>query len=79
MDPTTFTTSQQLMLAAGIGLIVGLVPLITGIVKRNMKFGLIGFAGSIVGGAILGLILAIPVAAVFTWLIVRGSKTATSG
>ncbi len=69
--------AQQIMLTAGLGLIVGLVPLIIGLVKRNIKYALIGFLGSIVGGAILGLLLAIPVAAVCTWLILRGSKSAT--
>ena len=76
MDPTNLTFTQQLMLTAGLGLIVGLVPLIIGLIKRNIKYALIGFAGSIIGGAVLGLILAIPVAAVSTWLILRGPKPA---
>ena len=73
MDLTTVTPMQLVLMSALIGLVVGLVPLITGIVKKNLKYGLMGFAGSIVGGAALGLILAVPIAAIFTWLIVRSS------
>lgn len=78
MDPTKMTPQEWLMYAAAVGLIVGLVPLIIGLVKRNIKYGLMGFVGSIIGGALLGLILAIPVAAIFTWLIVRGPKGAAT-
>ena len=74
MDPTKMTPQEWLMYAAAIGFIVGLVPLITGLVKRNIKYGVVGLIGSTIGGAVLGLILAIPVAAFFTWLIIRGAK-----
>jgi hypothetical protein len=74
MDPTKMTPQEWLMYAAVIGFIVGLVPLITGLVKRNIKYGLVGLIGSTIGGAVLGLILAIPVAAFFTWMIIRGSR-----
>ena len=72
-------TSREIMIYgslinAGIGLVFGLVPLIIGFAKRNIKYGVIGFVGSIVGGALLGLLLAIPVAAIFTWLIVKGPR-----
>ncbi len=62
------------LLNAGFGFILGLVPLITGIVRRSFKFGILGFVLSTVGGAILGLILAVPISAIFTWLIFRGPK-----
>ncbi|MEO6050590.1 MAG: hypothetical protein ABIP78_04580 [Pyrinomonadaceae bacterium] len=75
MDPTGLTMLQKVLVGAGIGLIIGLVPLITGILKRNLKYGLLGLVGSMVGGAALGLLLAIPVAGVFVWLILRGAKT----
>jgi hypothetical protein len=68
------TPQEWLMYAAALGFIVGLIPLIAGLVKRNIKYGLIGFVGSIIGGALLGLLLAVPVAAIFTWLIVRSPK-----
>ena len=81
MDPTTMSSREIMIYAslinAGIGLVFGLVPLISGFVKRNVKYGVIGFLGSIVGGALLGLLLAIPVAAIFTWLIVKRPRQNT--
>lgn len=76
MDPTKMTMVQTLLFGAGIGFIVGLIPLITGIIKKDIKNGVIGLIGSVVGGSIASLLLAIPFAAVMTWLIVRGSKPA---
>jgi len=79
MDLTGMTTQEAMMyvalINAGIGLILGLIPLIFGIVRRNLKLGLIGFVGSIIGGAILGLILAIPISGLCTWLILRSANT----
>lgn len=78
MDPTTMSTQEAVMYAAiinaGIGFILGLVPLIAGVLKRNFKYGFIGFVGAVLGGAVLGIILSIPIAAIFTWLIVRKPK-----
>ena len=78
MDLTRMTMQEALIygaiLNAGIGFVLGLVPLIVGFMKRKRKLGFFGFVGSILGGAILGLLLAVPVAAIFTWLIVRPAK-----
>ena len=74
MDPTNMTAMQWIMIGGALGLVFGLVPLITGIIKKNIQFGIYGLLGSIAGGAVLGLLLAVPIAAVFTWLIVRGPK-----
>ncbi len=78
MDITTMTAREimlySILLNTGVGLVLGLIPLITGIIKENRKFGLFGLLGSIGGGALLGIYLAIPVAAIFTWLIIRNSK-----
>ncbi len=76
-------TQQQLLIFgilinAGIGLVLGLIPLILGFVKRNVKYGFFGFIASIVGGAILGILLSIPAIVIFSWLIVRGAKTAAA-
>ena len=85
MDPNTITPQQALILGilinAGVGLVVGLIPLVLGFVKRNVKYGFYGLLASIVGGAILGIILSIPAAVIFSWLIVRGAKpvAATAG
>lgn len=74
MDPSQMTFMNWVLLGAGLGLVVGLAPLISGFVKSNVKTGALGFVASIAAGAILGLLLAIPVAAVFTWLIFRKPK-----
>lgn len=78
MDTTTITPQQAVMYAAllnaGIGFVLGLIPLIAGFVKGNVKMGLAGLAASTLGGAILGILLSIPAAAFFTYLIVRGQK-----
>lgn len=77
MDPTGLTIVQKILIGAAVGVVVGLVPLVTGILKKNLKFGLIGFICSMAGGAVFSLLLALPVSAIFTWLIVRGAKAAT--
>ncbi len=41
----------------------------------SARYAFLGFVLTIVGGAILGLLLAIPVAAIFTWLIYRDART----
>lgn len=60
----------------GLGILLGAVPLILGFVRKERSYAVFGFLGSIIGGAILGLFLSIPVAAIFTWLILRKPKTA---
>ena len=61
-----------IIFGAILGAIVGLIPLIIGIVKKNLKVGALGFVGSILGSAILGLFLAIPIAAVSAYVMLRG-------
>ena len=56
---------------AGVGLLLGLIPLILGFIKKKQKYGFIGFLGSIIGGAILGIFLSVPIAAICTWLILK--------
>jgi hypothetical protein len=58
----------------GIGVLLGLIPLIFGLKKRKQKYAVFGFFGSVIGGAILGVFLSLPIAAIFTWLILRSSK-----
>ena len=77
MDPNTLTPQQLIifgvLINAGIGLALGLIPLILGFVKGNVKYGVYGLLASTVGGAILGILLSTPAAIVFSWLIVRGA------
>ena len=51
------------------GLLVGLVPLITGMKKNQPALAVGGFFACIITGAILGLILAVPTACLFWWLV----------
>ena len=78
MDPTNMTAMQWIMIGAGLGFVFGLIPLIIGVLKKNTSFGIYGLVASIAGGAALGLLLALPIAAIFTWLIVKKARS-TSG
>ena len=49
-----------------IGLAVGLVPLVSGYFKNRLTLGVIGLIACGISGAILGFLLAVPVAAAFT-------------
>jgi hypothetical protein len=78
MDPIHITTREAVfyfaLINAGIGLVLGLIPLLFGYFNKRLKLGAIGFVTAIVGGAILGIFLSIPATVVFTWLVVRRSK-----
>ena len=80
MEPINMSPRDVLLygvlINAGIGVVLGLVPLISGLIKGRPKYGIIGFVCSIIGGAILGIVLAIPASAIFTWLIFRDPKVA---
>ena len=62
-----------ILLSVGFGVLVGLVPLVFGFIRRRRKKAFLGFVLTVVGSAFLGLLLAIPVAAIFTWMIYRSS------
>lgn len=79
MDPTSMTMMQRVLFGAAVGLVLGLLPLIIGIFKKRTKLGLIGFVASIVGGSIFALLLSLPISLIFTWLVLRGSKSNVSG
>ena len=75
MDEVRFTMSEALLYVAIrgalVGFLLGLVPLITGIIKKKVKVGAIGLLVTTLGGALAGIIISIPAMAVFTWLILR--------
>jgi hypothetical protein len=84
MDPNQMSVQQLMiygiLLNAGIGFALGLVPLIIGFVKGQRRYGILGLVVSTIGGAVLGVILAIPAVIIFTWLILGRSKsTGTDG
>ena len=58
-----------------LGLLFGIFPLLAGIKMNNRKYGVYGFIGAVIGGAILGVFLSFPIAAVFTWLALKNSVT----
>jgi hypothetical protein len=83
MEPINLTTRDfyiyALLINVGLGFLFGLIPLVFGIMKGQRKYGFLGLILSVVGGGLLGLLLAIPVAAIFTWLIFsRSGKAQTS-
>ena len=78
MEPLRVTYNELIyyvvLAGAMIGIVLGLIPLVLGIRKHNRKYGMYGFAGSVIGGAITPII-SIIVVSIFTWLILRKSKT----
>ena len=54
-----------------LGLLFGSFPLIAGLKMKNRNYAVYGFVGSVIGGAILGVLLSYPIAIIFTWLILR--------
>jgi O-antigen ligase len=81
MDEVKLTMSEALLYVAlggaVVGFLLGLVPLIVGIVKKKVKTGVIGLIVSTLGGALLGVFISIPAMAIFTWLILREQVVAT--
>ena len=77
MDPINVTSREvyiySVLLSVGFGVLIGLVPLVFGFIRHRRKNALLGFILTVFGSALLGLLLAIPVAAIFTYLIHRSS------
>ena len=63
--------SQYLFVGLVAGFVCGLIPLILGLKNQNRKLGIIGFILSLIAGLPLSLLGALPVAGIFTWLILR--------
>ncbi|MGB9937338.1 MAG: hypothetical protein ACPK7O_06420 [Methanobacterium sp.] len=56
------------------GFITGVIDLIYGLRKNDLKFGIIGFIACIISGFLFGALLAVPVCIVFLWLIRRNFR-----
>ncbi len=56
------------------GLIIGAIPAIAGATKGRIGLGLGGFASCVVGSLLLGMILSIPLCAIFMYLIFKKSN-----
>ncbi len=60
-----------LIFGAALGFVLGLIPLIIGIVKKQPKLGVLGLIGAIIGNTILGLLLSIPIIGICIYLILK--------
>ena len=70
------TNAQQIILGGAIfGAVIGIIPLLLGILKRKVLLGLGGLMLSTIGGAAAGIFLAIPAVILFVWLILRNQAT----
>lgn len=54
-----------------LGALLGLIPLILGIVKKRTKIGILGFVAAIVGNALFGILLSIPIIVACIYLILK--------
>lgn len=83
MEPIRLTTQEAALYLAlinlGVGAVLGLIPLVTGFVKGKKRLGFIGLISAAVGGAILGIFLAIPAVILFMYLILRRSHPGDLG
>lgn len=69
--PTQITLNQLLIVGTIAGFVVGLVPLIIGFSRKSKKLAILGFVLTLIAGMALSLIGALPVAGLFSWLILR--------
>lgn len=72
-------TTQEIFLYtaafhAGVAALLGLIPLILGIVKKQAKVGITAIFAGVIGGALLGLILSIPITILFISIIFGRSR-----
>ena len=64
------------LIHAGIGFLLGLIPLVIGIRKGKSKLGILGLVLAVVGGAAIGFLGSVPAMGIFTWLILRDRHVA---
>lgn len=65
-----------IIFGAALGAILGIVPLALGVIKKKLKYGILGFVGAIFGNALLGLLLSIPIIALCLYVILRKDASA---
>lgn len=75
MQKIEITYMQMIMIGMGVGLVLGLIPLVLGYLKGKAKLGAWGFIASILAGAAWSL-LSLATVIVFIWLILRKPKAA---
>jgi hypothetical protein len=62
-----------------LGILFGIFPLVVGLKNANRKYAVIGFIASIGGGFLLSIILAFPIALIFTILSLRKASIPIDG
>lgn len=79
MDTVHLTTREAILYATlinvGIGIVLGIIPLLFGYFNKRLGTGVVGFLATVIGGAVLGIFLSIPAAIIFTLLVTRKPKT----
>ena len=70
-EPIRINFYDIALMGAALGFLVGLIPLVLGILKKKAKYGVIGLIGSTIGGGLLGLFLSVPIVGICIWLILR--------
>lgn len=65
------------LFGVAVGILLGLIPLILGFLRKERSYALFGFFTSIIAGA-FSPILSVIAVAVFTWLILRRPKNQTA-
>ena len=63
--------SEYLIGALLSGLFTGGIVMVVGVVKDQILLGVVGFIACVISAILLGLLLAIPVAGVFSWYILK--------
>ena len=79
MEPITISTREAILYAAlinlAVGFVLGLIPFLFGYFNKQTKLGALGILISTLGGAVLGIFISIPATILFTWLIVRRTRS----
>ncbi|MBP2649882.1 MAG: hypothetical protein H6Q74_707 [Firmicutes bacterium] len=59
------------------GLVIGIIPMIFGAMRGKIGLAFGGFIACVISGALLGLLLAVPVAGIFVYLIAKQTNNKT--
>jgi hypothetical protein len=57
-----------------LGALLGLIPLILGVIRKRTKIGVLGFLAAIIGNALLGILVSIPIIGLCVYLILKQSN-----
>lgn len=78
MEPIRINPYTMIYIGLGIGFVAGLILLLLGWFKGRTKLGVFGLLASVFGGGLLGILLVIPVFALFLWLVLHKSSGSSS-